>query len=372
MIFLRLFKSFWQVQESMVYLQNLSPVWFLENMAIISAAYIFWLYRKPPDKFVCFDSIVIQVKSQRRWWSKIIIFTTVCLLSIFLFTNPPNPFTNDYQQPSDMSKEESKEIYETVTEMGFSKATNADVYSFMADNENLLEEKARDIGNWDSDDFPIVVDSATSRTITPYFEDLIDPRPYVSNLRGIGNGKITHVGMVRWVVEDINGKTTYIEDPEAYYSKDAPYRLLCPHSWRESLNKKRYSNGETEGEGATMCLDPNDGGGYILSWNRGKTVVQATLDPIVNLPMIRCCSTYTKYRTYAAAFHCNPTIIPDDDDEQDGDEYIDEVFFDDEIDRSKEEQFLDGFNDKEPKIQVDDPLTHRDEAQFFQARACTV
>ena len=75
-----------------------------------------------------------------------------------------------------------------------------------------------------------------------------------------------------------------------------------------------------------MCLDPNYRGGYVLSWNRGKTVVQAPLDPIVNLPMIRCCSTYTKYQTYAAAFHCNPTMIPDDDDEHDGNEYIDEVF----------------------------------------------
>ncbi len=81
---------------------------------------------------------------------------------------------------------------------------------------------AQDIGNWDSDEFPIVVDSATSRTITPRFEDVINPRPYESNLKGIGNGKITHVGMVQWAVEDINENSTVIEDPEDITAKMHP------------------------------------------------------------------------------------------------------------------------------------------------------
>ena len=123
-----------------------------------------------------------------------------------------------------------------------------------------------------------MIDSATSRTITPFLSDLINPKPYESTLKGIGKGRITHVGSVRWKVLDVNGHAAIIEDTDAYCSKDAPYRLLCPHSWRQSMNSRRYQAGETEGEGATMVLDASDHGGYLLSWNRGKTVVEAPLD----------------------------------------------------------------------------------------------
>jgi hypothetical protein len=35
----------------------------------------------------------------------------------------------------------------------------------------------RNIGNWDSDSLPIVIDTAASRTITPLLSDLINPQP---------------------------------------------------------------------------------------------------------------------------------------------------------------------------------------------------
>ena len=174
---------------------------------------------------------------------------------------------------------------------------------------------ARDMGSWDSDDFPIVVDSATSRTITPVFTDLINPRPHKSTIQGIGTSTITHVGGVRWPVNDLNGRVVYIEDPEAYYCPSAPYRLLCPHSWRESLNHRRYAAGDSEGDGATMCLAPDDQGGYLLSWNRGKIVVEAHLDPTVNLPMIRGRATYANFATFSAAFPWHPPLVVTEEDD---------------------------------------------------------
>ena len=65
--------------------------------------------------------------------------------------------------------------------------------------------KARE-QTWGNDDTPIVVDTATSRTITPKLSDLIDPQQYHCPLEGIGAGKITHRGKIRWKIVDDNGK----------------------------------------------------------------------------------------------------------------------------------------------------------------------
>ena len=115
-----------------------------------------------------------------------------------------------------------------------------------------------------------------------------------------------------------------------------------------------------------MSLDPNDNGGYILSWNRGKTVVQAPLDQQVNLPMIRGRPSYTKFHALAAAFKCFPTIIPDDDDDyEESTAYHAEVFFQEPIQEQKTESFTTEPNSKEPQVVINDPITHRDEALFL-------
>ncbi len=242
-----------------------------------------------------------------------------------------------------------------------------DMHAFMANPSRVLQEdsSARDVRAWDADNIPIVVDSATSRTITPYFEDLINPRPHESNLKGIGQGRITHVGTVRWIVDDINGKPATIEDPEAYYSKDAPYRLLCPHSWRESLNNRRYAHGETEGDGATMNLDPSDKGGYILSWNRGKTIVEAPLDRSVNLPMIRGRTTYTKFSAFSAAFPDHPAVLVNEEDETCSTGLPKLSAHNDEEIPMKQVRFADDINILEPVVKIDDAVTHRDDALFL-------
>eukprot|EP00980_Cylindrotheca_fusiformis_P024064 scaffold11486_cov69-Cylindrotheca_fusiformis.AAC.1 len=87
------------------------------------------------------------------------------------------------------------------------------------------------MGTWDSDSFPIALDTYASRTLTPYLSDLIDAQPYQASIDGIGSGSITHVGRVRWTIADDSGNLVTLEDDEAYCCPDVPYRLLCPHSW---------------------------------------------------------------------------------------------------------------------------------------------
>ncbi len=68
-----------------------------------------------------------------------------------------------------------------------------------------------------------------------------------------------------------------------------------------------------EGGGATMSLEPSIKGGYILSWNQGKTIVQVPLDRSINLD--------TRWRhlhlfgNCSSAFPNLPTVFVDEDDE---------------------------------------------------------
>ena len=63
--------------------------------------------------------------------------------------------------------------------------------------DTLKKPHPQNVGGWSSDLVPIVVDTATTRTITPRFEDLIDPVEYKTGLLGIGRSEITHIGKVR-------------------------------------------------------------------------------------------------------------------------------------------------------------------------------
>jgi hypothetical protein len=73
----------------------------------------------------------------------------------------------------------------------------------------------RDIGEWDSDVFPIKVDSPTTRTITPCLSDLIDPKPFNASLTGLGKGLITFRGKIKWTVIDEKGHHVVIQDNDA-------------------------------------------------------------------------------------------------------------------------------------------------------------
>ena len=161
-------------------------------------------------------------------------------------------------------------------------------------------------------------------------------------------------------------------DDDTYYSPQAPYRLLCPHSWRDYQDRKRFANGETEGDQAQLGLD-NDGNGYFLTWNRGRTTVRAPLSPTANLPCIAAKPTYALFSTYCAGFKSFPTVIPNDDDEDaDATPTPEALPITDDSDLALSPQPASPrpvhFTAKEPEsppTAIDDPLTPRDQAQFL-------
>ena len=295
-------------------------------------------FRKPPDIYVQFDDVIIG--AQRR-----------CLMD-YLFTW--------IQWRKEMSADET-ELGRTMRK---EVAQQEKLCAFMAQQENDTNKES----SWSSDAFPIVIDTAASKTITPCFQDLIDPVEYKSSLNGIGQGAITHRGKIRWTVVDDAGKQVILEDDEAYFSASAPYRLLSPHSWKKYQDRKRFAQGETEGDKANFMLDET-GDGYVLIWNRGRIQVSVPLDETTNLPTISSTGTYKGFCAFAAAFRCHPTIIPDDDDqeqletmpltEQEPMPIPDTTATPHQIPFSLEK------NVNEQSIHVDDPLTQRDEALFL-------
>ncbi len=311
------------------------------------------LFRKPPDKFLETNGIIIQVSS-KNVLRKFMAYVICCIISLVI-SGMIIPISVQFP-PTSWGKKHPKRFFAM---MG------------LQDNAN---ESPREMGSWDSDDFPIVVDSATSKTITPFFSDLFDPKPYSTNLKGIGTGRITHVGGVRWKVIDTEGNEVELRDDEAYCCRDAPYRLLCPHSWRQTMNSLRYKAGATEGDGATMMMDPGDQQGYLLSWNQGKTTVEATLDPNINLPIIQGKSNYSSYKAFAANFKAFPTIIPNDEEDY-YDEQPQPKEDNNESNTNTNEAAPQAINfswekiPREHKNRVDDPVTHRDEALFLSWHA---
>ena len=203
-----------------------------------------WLLRKPPDKEVELGNVLIRIKTQSMYHK---------VRSMFLWSLTLGNTTTNATLPQELQK----------LKEGLHQATQ---FKALPTTTDKKVGSPRNIGSWASDAVPIVVDSATTRTITPRLEDLIDPQPFKTTLLGIGSGTITRRGMVQWKVKDDRGRRVTLEDRDAYYSPEAPYRLLCPHSWKKHMDNKRFARGETEGDQANVFLS-DDNTGYLLTWD---------------------------------------------------------------------------------------------------------
>ena len=213
MWFCRMFKPTRYVEEIQIefpYIQVMILTWGMIQLA----------FRKPPDLVVTLtDELVLECKSR---WSGL------------------------------FSKKEREGQAEFTQAMRREAKIQSPISCCQVSNK--LSSRPREMGGWDSDALPIVVDSGASRTLTPRKQDLYDAIPFKTRVKGLGQGAITHKGKIRWHVTDDSGKRVTIADDEAYYSPEAPYRLLSPQSWKKSQDKRRYASGETEGDMANLRM----------------------------------------------------------------------------------------------------------------------
>jgi len=342
-------------------MNELSPCSVLEPILLFLLVGSCLLYRRPPDKFFALPSDIIIAVAPKganiRRFLRIIVFS---ILTFLLTSQLPDI---SFQGLFKVSKARHS-------------SCEHEHCAFMAMLEK--ESSPRLIGDWDSDSIPIVVDSASSASLTPFKSDLRNIRPYKSLVTGFGASNITHVGEVSWCVKDINGNNVYLEDDTCYYAPNAPYRLLCPHNWKKCRNKKRYEAGETEGDQATFMLSPDDlDDDYVLSWNHGKTLVTCKIDPSNNLPTVYTTGEYREFKAFVSAFQAFPNVIEDDDDDEMGEAMSIAADSDDDTvqdhdaesfatpSKAKRVDFSVGPNQKEPTVSIDDPITHRDEELFL-------
>ena len=176
--------------------------WFLIHVAATGML----TFRKPPNIAVQIYTMIIVIEQKDTFLRKFgrSLWSIYCDPWNFLFSffKSKSSFSSDDVEA--MIKHEEKLV------------------ACMA-NKDSKGDKPRYEANWDSDQHPIVLDTAASRTMTPLFSDLIDPVPYNTSVSGIGTGKITHRGRIRWDAIDEDGQVQTLEDAEAYYSPDTPY-----------------------------------------------------------------------------------------------------------------------------------------------------
>ena len=122
------------------------------------------------------------------------------------------------------------------------------------------------------------------------------------------------------------------------------------------------------GDQANMCLADDEDDGYILTWDRGKIQVSVPLDPGTNLPTLYEEGHFHSFRTYASAFQCFPTVIPDDDDEDREETMqlpeIEPISIEPKV-SPKTVSFDTPDNDLERPINIDDPIMHRNKELFL-------
>jgi len=128
--------------------------------------------------------------------------------------------------------------------------------AFPANNKDAIKSNL----TFDSDSYPILVDSGASYTISNDINDFIKP-PKESNIRIKGyNGSYskTKVGTVKWNIQDDNGKVHSITLPGTYYVPDAEIRMLSPQHWAQVANDIRGTSSTTFGDI------------MVLRWNKLK------------------------------------------------------------------------------------------------------
>lgn len=311
MSFLHLFKHLWELEtlaaeRLRVLCSNLDLEWMVVAVSLCALIALCLLFRKPPDRLFEWNGFIIEVKSPRRWIVRYLLrlFGLLSLLiGVFSFaakcSAKPRPQDNQALQECIATlSDQDEDLHGPL--FGLSAAFYAEQYE---------TSSPREMGGWDSDAFPIVLDSGTSKSITPVFSDLHNPRPFESDLQGVGTGRITHVGAIRYEVLDDNGQTVTLEDQECYYCTDAPYRLFCPHSWKRQLTARAGS----EGADVTFMTDPSSNSAYLLTWNSGKISVTVPLDTRLNLPILYGKSSYVGFQAFAGGFSSFPVMLDDGD-----------------------------------------------------------
>ena len=142
---------------------------------------------------------------------------------------------------------------------------------------------------FDTDSFPIGVDSLCSITMSPVKDCFQDLRYFKEFVGGIVGGlPAKGVGTFCFKIEDDTGRVHTIKLPNSLFVPGLPKTLLCPQHWAQKDKSGTYMKMESEG-----CW---------LVWNGGKCNKFVPLDPKTNTPTFQTAPGSFNYRAFEATF----------------------------------------------------------------------
>jgi hypothetical protein len=141
----------------------------------------------------------------------------------------------------------------------------------MAAGINGKTDKYQHSVHFDTDSRLLCSDNCTTRSISPYIKDFINPPIAVTNkkVKGIG-GLVSNVmtGTIQWKIKDDTGQVHTIVLPNSLYVKDATTRLLLPQHWAQVVK------GNKPNPNGTWCVTYD--GQVALHWINKSTNKQSS------------------------------------------------------------------------------------------------
>ena len=169
---------------------------------------------------------------------------------------------------------------------------------------------------FDTDSYPIRIDSHCSYCITSSKGDFIDtPRKVHVKITGVGGLQTSSLkGTIRWNWTDDSGQNISVDIPGTYYIPNGPGRILSPQHWAQVLR--------TQGDPTAHTIG---------NWNRiqlfqrnGSSVTTVRLSRSGNVPILMSAPGFSRARKHTSKIlnKINPVAFPSyiTDDEGDGDD----------------------------------------------------
>jgi hypothetical protein len=154
---------------------------------------------------------------------------------------------------------------------------------------------------FDSDTKQLRVDNCLTASITNTIGDFVGkPKVVHVNVKGVGGlVQATHIGTVKWRLEDDKGVIHTILLPGSYLVPTMSCCLLSPQHWAQTANDHRP---HPEGTG---CLTTSKE--VQLFWNQRKYTKTVPLDPHSNVATMTTAPGFDHFSAFSSGFDkCNP------------------------------------------------------------------
>jgi hypothetical protein len=185
---------------------------------------------------------------------------------------------------------------------------------------------------FDTDSYPIGIDSFASICMTPYKEDFVEgtltPMKHQRTITPFGKGapiSVSMRGTIRWSIEDNDGTQHELDIPNSMYVPDGNMRLLSPQHWAAASTERTPTSADRDKFSSQQFWNRN-----ILRWGEeGEYTRTVYNNKRSNVPIIYSSPSSQHYSAYQATvrktiqqhyctkFMCNEaTMVSDDDGSQ--------------------------------------------------------